>query len=451
MEVTQKVWEIVAAVLFFKFFVACVLQARANRKAGRIVNDEDRRRGAGSTAETTPLSSTPDATDEWAPERAARIVGNDTENTPYFLILSMLPAILYSSRHPDNVFPSIVLILYAVLRLVHHICYQFGLQPWRTYSYTFSFFLCLPILSIATLTQLKGLPDLTKAAAIGFFILDLKLHGLIILYPVNRLKHHSTNNPDDVKLVKGKLQTGSETPEILQRIERCHTNWVENVPYGMIVMLSFVSLNPPTSSGGTDFGSILIALFVFSRVFYSVAYLNALQPWRSILYGIGQLSVLIMIITTIVRVCSADIRNDLAIVYAFALLFLHLKMVWLGILTGKRRKDNHVAINAEDPKPEGAQITPKKEMPEPVARVMRAHLNDIENIPNFMAAALWYVLHSTGDGHKSYGILLIALFCGARLVHSIVYLLALQPWRSLSWLLGVACAAQIFVANITHD
>jgi uncharacterized MAPEG superfamily protein len=71
-----------------------------------------------------------------------------------------------------------------------------------------------------------------------------------------------------------------------------------------------------------------------------------------------------------------------------------------------------------------------------VAHALRVQRNDGENIPLFFAVGLIYVL----SGATAFG---AAVYCWtftvARLVHTVVYLRHMQPWRALAYFTGYLC------------
>jgi uncharacterized MAPEG superfamily protein len=107
-------------------------------------------------------------------------------------------------------------------------------------------------------------------------------------------------------------------------------------------------------------------------------------------------------------------------------------MVLVAIMTAARRGKASQFLNEEDVKLfKGAQADAEDLA---VARIKRLHLNDLENIPAFLALGLVYLLAGgTPLGAQAY----FYTFLAARLLHSLFYLAKLQPWRTLSWLVQV--------------
>ena len=68
--------------------------------------------------------------------------------------------------------------------------------------------------------------------------------------------------------------------------------------------------------------------------------------------------------------------------------------------------------------------------PPAVARLLRAHRNAEATIYPFLLLGLVYVLAGGGAG---IAIPIFTIFVGARIAHSIVYLRAMQPWRTVAF------------------
>jgi uncharacterized MAPEG superfamily protein len=125
--------------------------------------------------------------------------------------------------------------------------------------------------------------------------------------------------------------------------------------------------------------------------------------------------------------------NPAFLVYVLATLVLCANLVFLWGYSGAARGKTQTAINPEDAATvaKGAQVT-ESDPPE-VARVLRAHRNAEANIYPFLALGLVFVLLGGPAEHAK---VLFAVFVGARLLHSIVYLAGKQPWRTLSFGVG---------------
>lgn len=113
---------------------------------------------------------------------------------------------------------------------------------------------------------------------------------------------------------------------------------------------------------------------------------------------------------------------------------LGLNMLLLAIGTVLARGRSKRFINPEDAKVSSkeARVLEGEEAELP-GRFVRAHRNAVENIPLFFAIGLFYVM--TGGsvlGARAY----FLTFTIARLLHSVVYLKGIQPWRTILFVVG---------------
>jgi prostaglandin-E synthase 1 len=120
--------------------------------------------------------------------------------------------------------------------------------------------------------------------------------------------------------------------------------------------------------------------------------------------------------------------------YAICCAILSLQMLVLAGITPARRAKNKKYLNPEDVKVSfaGATVVEGAEHPD-VARVKRAHRNLNESLPLFFALGLVYVLAGASPlGAK----ICFGAFTGARVLHSVFYLNAAQPWRTITYTVG---------------
>lgn len=123
---------------------------------------------------------------------------------------------------------------------------------------------------------------------------------------------------------------------------------------------------------------------------------------------------------------AADPRFRL---YAICCVVLSLQMLLLAGITPARRAKHKGYMNPEDKAVSGkdALLVEGSEHPD-VARVQRAHRNLLESLPLFFALGLVYIL---ADASPLGATICFAAYTAARVLHSIVYLKALQPWRTM--------------------
>ena len=135
-------------------------------------------------------------------------------------------------------------------------------------------------------------------------------------------------------------------------------------------------------------------------------------------------------------------NNPVFTVFAVCAAVLCLKMLAVGHFTGLTRIRRRVYLNPEDAQ-SFSQIEEFASVEHPdVERGLRAHRNDLESTLPFLAIGLVYVL--VGPPVLLAQVLLIT-FTVLRCLFSLFYLRALQPWRSLSFLLGELCLVIMLV------
>ena len=133
------------------------------------------------------------------------------------------------------------------------------------------------------------------------------------------------------------------------------------------------------------------------------------------------------------------------VAYAITCVVLCVNLLMLWISSGAIRAKGGVAINPED----GARYgVPVSEFDPPtVARLLRAHRNAEATIYPFLLLGLLFVF--TG-GKAAIAIPIFAIFVVARIVHSIVYLKAMQPWRTIAFAVSLLAVVAL-VGAIIHD
>lgn len=137
---------------------------------------------------------------------------------------------------------------------------------------------------------------------------------------------------------------------------------------------------------------------------------------------------------------SLLLLNDPAFkVYAVCAVIVVLKMYMVGFYTGVVRRRVGVTTIREDVR-QGTQLA-EVEHPE-VQRVHRVHRNDLENIPAFLALGLIAVLAGVSPLGAE---ICFVLFTAARVTHTLAFLNAKQPWRSISFGLGVLANMALMV------
>lgn len=101
----------------------------------------------------------------------------------------------------------------------------------------------------------------------------------------------TTPNPEDARtVVRGATVVDADPPEVA-RVLRAQRNSFDNTIPFLLMASVFAALGPDKLEAQIIFG-----VFTGARLFYSVAYLKGLQPWRTISYGIGVLATLALMI-----------------------------------------------------------------------------------------------------------------------------------------------------------
>ncbi len=135
---------------------------------------------------------------------------------------------------------------------------------------------------------------------------------------------------------------------------------------------------------------------------------------------------------------TIDLHNPLFATYAIAATIMILKvssMSWLTVVRmmqvkGGFRSPEDLKKTPLNPNPNPSQIGPN----EPVDRIRRIHLNDLENVPFFLVAGFLYVLTQPS---LMLAQLVLYGYVGSRLLHFLAYLSArTHDTRATLWTIG---------------
>jgi uncharacterized MAPEG superfamily protein len=139
-----------------------------------------------------------------------------------------------------------------------------------------------------------------KLFAICCAILSLLMLILAGMTPAKRAKGKKYLNPEDnkVSFAGATLLDGPEDPATA-RVQRAHRNLNESLPIFFGLGLIYVL------AGASPMGAKICFIgFTAARVLHTIAYLNALQPWRTIAYALGAFALTGMAVMTLVAVLS---------------------------------------------------------------------------------------------------------------------------------------------------
>ena len=118
-----------------------------------------------------------------------------------------------------------------------------------------------------------------SAIALGFNLLLLANYTAL-----TRAKSKEVVNPEDQKLNAGATVVYEGGNETTARYRRAHRNALENIPLFLITgfLLTFAGISPTAAM-------VLFGIFVAARYVHSFAYVQRLQPWRTLSFVIGAL------------------------------------------------------------------------------------------------------------------------------------------------------------------
>ncbi|MDP6977815.1 MAG: MAPEG family protein [Myxococcota bacterium] len=106
-----------------------------------------------------------------------------------------------------------------------------------------------------------------------------------------RIKFGHAANEEDFEAFRLESGDTSETNPTVDRYERLHRNHLEStlpfLAFGMI----YLATDP-----GTGLATALFAVFTIMRTIFSVCYINAIQPFRSLSFIVGEICVVVMVV-----------------------------------------------------------------------------------------------------------------------------------------------------------
>jgi uncharacterized MAPEG superfamily protein len=115
-------------------------------------------------------------------------------------------------------------------------------------------------------------------------LLVLKMGAVAFVTSNARRKAGRVLNPEDTLVNPGSEAAPEEAPAVL-RAKRAHLNDVENIPGFLILALLFTLTGASSTAGWAYFG-----VYFAARALHTFFYLNAMQPWRTAAFFVGQLA-----------------------------------------------------------------------------------------------------------------------------------------------------------------
>jgi glutathione S-transferase len=139
---------------------------------------------------------------------------------------------------------------------------------------------------------------LLKMYALTAVILTFKMFAVSIMQGLGRVGSTIYTVPEDAKLFAGKLEA-QEAPSV-QRASNCWRNDLENIPIFLILAGIYVAAGLSAQAF-----AIYCGIFMVMRILHTFLYLNALQPWRTVVFTIGLLAMFAMAIHLLIEVTFA--------------------------------------------------------------------------------------------------------------------------------------------------
>jgi uncharacterized MAPEG superfamily protein len=129
--------------------------------------------------------------------------------------------------------------------------------------------------------------------------------------------------------------------------------------------------------------------------------------------------------------------------FALTYLLLVVKILAVGWITSFYRLRYRVYATPEDYALQGISVPASPPVgQEQIERARRAHQNDLENILPYFAVGFFFALTEPSLPVARF---LYVTFFLARVLHTVFYLAALQPWRSLAFLVAQAALVVMLV------
>jgi uncharacterized MAPEG superfamily protein len=123
-----------------------------------------------------------------------------------------------------------------------------------------------------------------KMGAIAFATANLRRKAKVVV------------NPEDTGVNPGSHVEPQEAPATA-RAKRAHLNDLENIPAFLFIALLFTLTGGPANGGWAYFGVYFVA-----RTLHTITYLGGKQPWRTVSFGIGQLTLLGLLVQLLMTV-----------------------------------------------------------------------------------------------------------------------------------------------------
>lgn len=355
-------------------------------------------------------------------DRWSRVAANQLENFPFHLWVYW-SALMAGQQNVAYVFAA-----YMAFRVIYVVCYVYALAPWRTVFFLFS--------TISTLSAgIWGTVVAIRAPQSFHLVAMLITLFFFLLNAFARTKSADPNNhpAEDANLgftdERRREFKEAQARDGPNRWERIAVNQAETMPVSFAVYWAVygVGLNPDICMG-------LFMAYGALRVLYVLCYLFALQPARTLVWASCNL---LTFGTAIAGVWRAASPWDSAFFLVMACIFV----LWVINFTAVVKSldpHNHLAEDAKLGVNDEARAKHAQKMQEQggVDRWTRIAANQLENFPVHLPLFLGIATIAGDLNVVAYGLLAYTVI---RVLFIFCYLLALTPWRTLTF----------FFSNIT--
>jgi len=364
-------------------------------------------------------------------DRWTRVAHNNREN------LAIALGVLWAAFTTSPLISTKVMycfLVYIGARVLFVLCYVFSLSPWRSLAFLIGQGSILVAAGFA-LAQTGG-------------VFDLPLIGIAcptIFYLMNfvarALSSDPNNHPAEDKVLGSKYDTeGKEGYKKMMeekgfsRWHRIAENQGEQFPIAVLILLSTMYVQNDVLSG-----QCMLCYLAF-RFLFLVCYLLALQPFRSIFFILGNVTVIVSAVCSILAAKGNDDTTQLTATVCNLVIFLMYNVALIKAINPNDHpaEDSKLGIN------DSAKAAFAKRIADQggVDRWTRIATNQIENFP-LALYVLWAAVFAGVGINAAY---CFGTYLMLRIVFLICYLFGVQPLRSISFILSqvTLVAAVIF-------
>jgi len=251
-------------------------------------------------------------------DRFSNIHRNDMESVlPWFMMACnfILAALKSSNLSVHQYFGIGFFVVFAIQRIVYSIIYAFGLQPWRSITYHIGF-ICTIIMMVYTVIIHFTIDSGTFSANVlriiflfSCVILVIKMYVVGFLTAFYRMRSGRDIVPEDSMFTK-KLKKIDVEVDLDQKYSEIHKNDIDSIlPWfiaALIFVLGYIHVKEEYIVASIT-GSLLMATFMLSRIFYTIYNIYSLPRRKNIALTVGNLCLIVTAFWGIVSLISSDI------------------------------------------------------------------------------------------------------------------------------------------------